>query len=652
MSCVSAADLDSAIADSASDEIHVSPDASDESGDGSLQKPYQSLECAINNSKESSTIHLNDGTYKGEKNNNLTVDREITIIGKSKENTIIDGESSAGIFHVTGRLTLVNLTIMNAYTDENGSAIYCSGGAVNIKNCIFKDCRSNVSGGVVFNYLGSLSIEDTLFENNSASVYGGVLYTLGVTSVKNTMFTKNVLTSQEGVGACIATGGKIDLDGCVFTECYAQYSAGAMLNLGDATVNNCRFERLSTDYTAGAISNHKNMLINNSYFGYNDVNYYAAALLAPPSGQHVTTVVYNSVFEMNHAGYHGAVANNFKNTSLYIYNCAIVGNYLKLNEAYGDFALDENITVQYCWWGKNEISRYYYSPHSGDRHPENINASRWLVMTFTADEGAVYRNEVNKLTVSLKNYFDNETKEIHEYDAQFNIPRNVTFYTSEGILAVKELVNGTATLDYKPPQWISTVYAKVDNQVLEISNFKPRNTAIIANDFEMYCGSSSKMAVKLVRDNGAAISNRNVVLSVGKIKYTAKTDNNGVARFTIKNTAGKYSAKATFSANGYVSSSKSVKVKVLKPTITASKLKVRKNGKFTVTFKDANKNAIKNVKVKFTVNGKTYVKTTNAKGQAMIKLNLKAGKYTVKAGFKSTSIYGTTILTKKVTVTG
>ena len=473
-------------------------------GDGSSQKPFKTLECAINKSKEDTTIHLNDGNYVGEKNRNITIDKSITIIGKSKQNTIVDGESYARLFNVTstGRLTLINLTLINGYSSENGGIIYCDGGEINIKNCILKNSSAENYGGVVYNNLGVLNIEDSCFTNNSAYTYGGVLHTLGKTSIKNSNFTENVLTSEWGVGACIASGGKIDLEGCLFYNCYTTYSAAALLNLGNATINKCRFERLSTNYTGGAISNHNYMVINNSYFGYNDVQYYAGAILAPPSGQHVITKVYNSIFEKNHAGYHGAVSNNFKDTELHMQNCAFLNNYInKFYHLYGDIALDDNATIQYCWWGKNEISPYYYSAHDSESHPEKINASRWLVMTFTSNKNVIYRNEINQLTVSLKNYFDNETKEIHEYEGEFHLPLEVTFYTDAGTLATKKLVNGVATFDFDPKDGVNAVYAKINSQILKINNFQLRKTAIIAADFEKYYGSNSQLTIRLIKEN-------------------------------------------------------------------------------------------------------------------------------------------------------
>ena len=445
-------------------------------------------------------------------------------------------------------------------------------------------------------------------------------------------------------------GGKLDLDGCLFYKCYSPYSAAALSTYGNTTVNNCRFENLTTDYTAGAISNHKNMIINNSYFGYNDVKYYAAAILAPPTGQHVMTEVYNTIFEKNHAGRHGAVSNNFKNATLYIQNCAFLGNYIILNKIYGDIALDDNATVQYCWWGKNEISPYYYSPHTSERYPEKINASRWLIMTFTSDDGAIYKNEVNRLTVSLKHYFNNETKEIYDYDGEFDLPLDVTFYTDFGTLATKKLVNGVATLDYKPQSDVSAVYAKINNQILKIDNFQLRKTNIIVSSFQKYYGSSSgRLVVKLVKDNNIPISNSKLTVKIGGSSYTLKTDKNGIAKLTIKNKSKKYTAKITFNGGKYIGSSKSAKVKTVKPTIKASSLKVHKKGKFVVTFKNANKKVLKNVKVTFKVNGKTYIRTTNSKGQAKITMNT-LGKYAVKVGFKNTAKYGTTTLTKKVNV--
>lgn len=653
INCVSAIDdVDAHIASPDSSEAYISPNGDDDSGDGSQRNPYNSLKYAINHVSNDSTIYLNEGKYVGENNRNISLNKTVTLIGESKENTIVDCESFGRLFAMdsNSKLTLINLTLKNGNPNDNGGLIYNEGGQITIKNCVLSNSQGYENGGAIYNNFGILNIEDTSFINNSAYKYGGAIYTIGQTTIKNSNFTQNTVTSEEGVGGCIASNGKINLDGCTFSKNHVFFAAAGLLNLGNATINNCRFEYLTTNYTGGAISNHNYALINNSYFGYNDVQYYAAALLAPPSGHHVITEVYNSIFEQNHAGYHGAVSNNFKDTELIMQNCAIVGNYIKKNEYYGDIALDDNATVQYCWWGQNTISPYYYSPYDNNYTPEKINASRWLIMTFSSENGVVYKNKDNVLTVDLNYYFDNETKEIHKLNESINLPLEVKVYTNSETIT-KKLVNGIATFNIKPTGKDSVVYAKINNQTLTldvISNY----TTLIVSDFTKYYKSSKKLSIKLVDCYNKAILGEKVSITIAGKTYTAYTDYNGIASFKIENTAKNYNVKVIYKGNGYYAgTSKTIKVKVVKPIIKASKTTIHKKGKYVVTFKDANKKALKHVKVKFKIKGKTYYRTTNNKGQAKITINLKANKkYTVKASFKSTATYGTTTLTKKIKV--
>ena len=652
ISCVSAIDdINGNITSPDSSEAYISPNDGDELRDGSQENPYNNLKDAINHASNDSTIYLKQGNYAGEDNRNISLDKSVTLVGESKENTVIDCEASERLFTMNSNssLTLINLTLKNGNSTGNGGLIYNEGGQITIKNCILSNSQAYPNGGAIYNNLGTLNIENSCFKNNSAFQYGGVIYTIGQTNIINSEFTQNFLTSEVAVGGCIAAGGKLNLDGCLFSDNFSPYSAAALLNIGNATINNCRFERLSTAYTAGAISNHKYALINNSYFGYNDVKYYAGAILAPPSGQHVITKVYNTIFEHNHAGLHGAVSNNFKDTELFMENCAIVGNYITKNKVYGDIALDDNATIQYCWWGQNNVSSYYYSPHDGNYNPEKINVSTWLVMTFSSNGGIVYKNKNNVLTVDLNYYFDNETKEIRKLNGNINLPLEVTVYTNSQTIT-KKLVNGIATFNIKPAANDDVIYAKINNQTLKL-DVDSKFSTLIASDFTSYYGSGKKLSIKLADCFNNGIGGEKVSIIIAGKTYTAYTNNNGIASFVVKNTPKTYNVKVVYKGNKYTATSKSIKVKIVKPTIKASKTTIRKKGKFVVTFKDANKKPIKNVKVKFKIKGKTYIKTTNGKGQAKITINLKANrKYTVKVGFQSTKTYGTTTLTKKIKV--
>ena len=77
-----------------------------------------------------------------------------------------------------------------------------------------------------------------------------------------------------------------------------------------------------------------------------------------------------------------------------------------------------------------------------------------------------------------------------------------------------------------------------------------------------------------------------------------------------------------------------------KVTIAAPNVKMyyKDGSKFTVCVKSKNK-AIKNAKIKITINGRTYSKTTDSNGKATLPLALKSGTYTAITTFYETSIY-------------
>ena len=98
------------------------------------------------------------------------------------------------------------------------------------------------------------------------------------------------------------------------------------------------------------------------------------------------------------------------------------------------------------------------------------------------------------------------------------------------------------------------------------------------------------------------------------------SDNTGVAALSVSNSVDVYSASDVSSLDVY-------------KTVTAKDITKYYKGstKYTATFFDSKGNVLNNTKVKITVNGKTYTKTTNAKGVASLAINLKPGTYKVYA---------------------
>lgn len=630
--------------ESNSNSIYVSTDGDDINGDGSKNKPFETIKQGIDNSINGSTIYLSEGEFEGF---NLTIDKTLTIEGKT-DKTIIDAKNIARIFIMNSdaKLTLIGLNLINGNIIADGAgvggSIYNNGGELTLINCTIKDSYADMYGGAIFNNNGKLTIIKSNIINNSAVQYGGAIYSSGITEIEKSYFRENHITAEKGVGGAIACGGIAHIEDTVFFKNYAIYSAGAILSLANTTINNCSFINQTTEYTGGAISNHNYMIINNSQFINGYSRFYAAAILAPPSGQHVVTEVYNTVFDGNHVTNHAAVSNNFKDTELKMENCALVNNYILTMgvKGYGDVALDDNASLLYCWWGQNEIGNYY-SPHSDAWEAWKINASKWLIMTFTSSNEIIDQDKNNVLTVSLHQFFDNETKEIYDYDEDINLPLSVKFYTSTGKVIDNVIMkNGTAVLNYKPELNVRYVYAQLNNQTLNISVKMKDESKLIVNNLTKYYLENKPLTIKLTDSNNLSLTEKTVIIKISGKEYQKKTDTKGMINLGIDLSPGTYNAVISFEDDDYRNQKKTVKITILKnkPSINAKNKSFKdktKIKKYSVVLKNSLGETLKNKKVTLKVNGKTYNAKTDANGKAVFKIN----KLTKKGTFSATISY-------------
>lgn len=646
--------------ESNSNSIYVSTDGDDINGDGSKNKPFETIKQGIDNSINGSTIYLSEGEFEGF---NLTIDKTLTIEGKT-DKTIIDAKNIARIFIMNSdaKLTLIGLNLINGNIIADGAgvggSIYNNGGELTLINCTIKDSYADLYGGAIFNNNGKLTIIKSNIINNSAVQYGGAIYSSGITEIEKSYFRENHITAEKGVGGAIACGGIAHIEDTVFFKNYAIYSAGAILSLANTTINNCSFINQTTEYTGGAISNHNYMIINNSQFINGYSRFYAAAILAPPSGQHVVTEVYNTVFDGNHVTNHAAVSNNFKDTELKMENCALVNNYILTMgvKGYGDVALDDNASLLYCWWGQNEIGNYY-SPHSDAWEAWKINASKWLIMTFTSSNEIIAQDKNNVLTVSLHQFFDNETKEIYDYDEDINLPLSVKFYTSTGKVIDNVIMkNGTAVLNYKPELNVRYVYAQLNNQTLNISVKMKDESKLIVNNLTKYYLENKPLTIKLTDSNNLSLTEKTVIIKISGKEYQKKTDTKGMINLGIDLSPGTYNAVISFEDDDYRNQKKTVKITILKnkPSINAKNKSFKdktKIKKYSVVLKNSLGEPLKNKKVTLKVNGKTYNAKTDANGKAVFKINklTKKGTFSAKISYAGDKSYSK--VNKKVKIT-
>lgn len=193
----------------------------------------------------------------------------------------------------------------------------------------------------------------------------------------------------------------------------------------------------------------------------------------------------------------------------------------------------------------------------------------------------------------------------------------------------------------------------VDPAVAEnskVSDNYPLVVVISANNVVKYYKNSTKLVGTLKDDKGNVLADAVVSITIGKSTYKVATDANGKFTLALNQAKGTYNVTIDVAGAQFVPTTKKVTLKVVKPTMKAVKAKVKKGKYLQVVFKNASGKAIKKQKVTLKVKGKTYTVTTNAKGIAKVKLNIKKGTYKVVAAFKKVNPYGKTTSTIKVKV--
>lgn len=157
---------------------------------------------------------------------------------------------------------------------------------------------------------------------------------------------------------------------------------------------------------------------------------------------------------------------------------------------------------------------------------------------------------------------------------------------------------------------------------------------------------STKYTVTLKNENGAAIKKQKVTIKVNGKKYTKKTNSKGQVTVKVKFSKIKsYKVKATYKGSKlYKKSSKTGKITVQKTVtkITAPNMESIPNTAkdYTVTLKTGDGKAIAKQSLKITLNGQTYTKTTDSKGQVTISTKFSdEGTYKASVTYSGSTIY-------------
>jgi hypothetical protein len=154
---------------------HVSMDGSDETGDGSDQEPFATVQKAVDMAGVQDTIHVYPGTYF---ENIFVENKNLVINGEGgPEQTIIDG---AGIDRVIEFQNVNPPTMLRGFTIQNGSSDYGGGilvefSDVRLIDLVVSNNSVNVDGGGILTAQSTLVLRNSVIKENFANDDGGGL---------------------------------------------------------------------------------------------------------------------------------------------------------------------------------------------------------------------------------------------------------------------------------------------------------------------------------------------------------------------------------------------------------------------------------------------------------------------------------------------
>lgn len=170
--------------------------------------------------------------------------------------------------------------------------------------------------------------------------------------------------------------------------------------------------------------------------------------------------------------------------------------------------------------------------------------------------------------------------------------------------------------------------SKVSSDEGDSNETTKNTTTIVPSSSKVVHGKDYSVTLK--DKNGKALSGKKLIFTFNGKSYTRTTDSKGIASLTLNAKASNYLISVTFEGDDlYEGSSSSNKVTVTKaPTKIAKYAGAAVKGKtVSVILKDSDGKVLSSKAVTISFNGKTYKRTTNAKGLASITVTGVVGKY-------------------------
>jgi len=212
--------------------IYIEVNGNDETGDGSENKPYSSIQYGLNQARTNDVVQVGEGTFY----ENIVWPRVngIKLIGKGESLTILDGSQKDRVIQLTSGV-IDKTTEISGVTIRNGKGgIYCKYAGPTLSNLLITMNSTYSDGGGIYCYLSKINITNVSIKMNNSCRGGGIYCSYSDLKLENLSITKN---KSENGGGIEVFNSNLKVSNVSFTDNFACISGGAIFCHGNSEKN-------------------------------------------------------------------------------------------------------------------------------------------------------------------------------------------------------------------------------------------------------------------------------------------------------------------------------------------------------------------------------------------------------------------------------
>jgi parallel beta-helix repeat protein len=339
--------------------IYVDDNNTEGPWNGTQDHPYQHIQDAIDDASGGELIYVFSGMYQ----ENVIVDKLLTLTGENRSITIIDGMYEDAVIQIiNGGTTILNFTIKNSGGYKDNAGIKVDADNVSITACTIYRTKT----GIYVNNTSNNTITNCVFHTNGEGIF---LKSSSANEIRECCFYHNA------IGVHLQQSEKNHIHHCcAHTNGIGIYGSDSV----DAVIEYCIFKNNNDNQGGVFLKNCSHIIIDDCVIRHNGVGVktaYSSDITIERCSLLLNT--HNAVKirdgSMNITIRNCDIANNFRHgIRSQESECKITDNNFYNNQLYGLYTKSSYCNARYNWWGSPLGPALFTTLRRGERITRDV----------------------------------------------------------------------------------------------------------------------------------------------------------------------------------------------------------------------------------------------------------------------------------------